>query len=161
MLINELPQEECKAVLERAPVVRLACALDNQPYVVPVHFAYDGQYIYVFSTVGKKIEWMRANPKVCIQTDIETESEWVSVIINGRYEELTEQYPAERKHANTLLAKRYQWWLNALAQRRMTLSDSSIEPLFFRIHIDSMTGLRAAEKDIEIRELLNLLGFPS
>jgi hypothetical protein len=34
----------------------------------------------------------------------------------------------------------------------MTLSDSSIEPLFFRIHIDSMTGLRAAEKDIEIRE---------
>jgi nitroimidazol reductase NimA-like FMN-containing flavoprotein (pyridoxamine 5'-phosphate oxidase superfamily) len=75
----------------------------------------------------------------------------VSVIVNGRYEELTEpRYTAERKHANTLLAlaQRYDWWLNALAQRRMTLGDSSIEPLFFRIHIDSMTGLRATEKDV-------------
>ena len=149
LMINEIPEQECRAVLARAPVARLGCALDNQPYVVPIHFAYDGQYMYVFSTVGKKIEWMRANPKVCIQTDIQIESEWVSVIVNGRYEELAEpQHTAERKHASTLLAKRYQWWLNALAQRRMTLGDSSIEPLFFRIHIDSMTGLRAAEKDV-------------
>jgi nitroimidazol reductase NimA-like FMN-containing flavoprotein (pyridoxamine 5'-phosphate oxidase superfamily) len=136
-------------VLERVPVARLGCASDNQPYVVPIHFAYDGQFIYVFSTVGKKIEWMRANPKVCVQTDIHSEGEWVSVIVNGRYEELTEpRYTAERKHANTLLAQRYDWWLNALAHRRMTLGDSSIEPLFFRIHIDSMTGLRAIEKEV-------------
>jgi uncharacterized protein len=149
MLINEISDQECRAVLARVPVARLGCALDNQPYVVPIHFAYDGQYIYVFSTVGKKIEWMRANPKVCIQTDIHSEGEWVSVIVNGRYEELTEpRYTAERKHANALLAQRYDWWLNALAHRRMTLGDSSIEPLFFRIHIDSMTGLRAIEKDV-------------
>jgi uncharacterized protein len=147
LMINEIPEQECREVLARAPVARLGCALDNQPYVVPINFAYDGQYMYVFSTVGKKIEWMRANPKVCIQTDIQIESEWVSVIVNGRYEELAEpQYTAERKHASRLLAKRYQWWLNALAQRRMTLGDSSIEPLFFRIYIDSMTGLRAAER---------------
>jgi nitroimidazol reductase NimA-like FMN-containing flavoprotein (pyridoxamine 5'-phosphate oxidase superfamily) len=149
MLINEISDQECRAVLERVPVARLGCASDNQPYVVPIHFAYDGQFIYVFSTVGKKIEWMRANPKVCVQTDIQSEGEWVSVIVNGRYEELTEpRYTAERKHANTLLAQRYDWWLNALAHRRMTLGDSSIEPLFFRIHIDSMTGLRAIEKEV-------------
>jgi hypothetical protein len=149
MLINEIPEPECRTVLARVPVARLGCASDNQPYVVPIHFAYDGQFIYVFSTVGKKIEWMRANPKVCVQTDIHSEGEWVSVIVNGRYEELTEpRYTAERKHANALLAQRYDWWLNALAQRRMTLGDSSIEPLFFRIHIDSMTGLRAIEKDV-------------
>lgn len=44
-------------------------------------------------------------------------------------------------HARDLLGKRYQWWLNALAERRMELRDNMIAPLFFRLRIDSMTGL--------------------
>lgn len=35
----------------------------------------------------------------------------VSVIVNGRYEELPEsQYVAEREHARKLLEKRSRWW---------------------------------------------------
>src|SRR5271157_5230817 len=140
MLINEMTTEECSTVLARAPMARLGCSFENQPYVVPIYFAHESDYIYVFSTFGQKIEQMRANPKVCVQTDeIQSASEWVSVIVSGRYQELPEpQYTAERKHASTLLGKRYHWWLNALAERRMKLGDSLIEPLFFRIHIDSM-----------------------
>jgi uncharacterized protein len=150
MLIREMTEKECRGVLERASIGRLGCSLDNQPYVVPVNLAYEPDYLYVFSTFGQKIEWMRANPKVCIEIDeIAKEFQWVSVIANGRYQELPEpQYAAERAHARELLGKRFQWWLNALSERRTKLNDNLIAPLFFRIHIDSMSGLCAlAEHD--------------
>jgi hypothetical protein len=149
MLIREMTETECRALLERASMGRLGCSLDGQPYIVPVYLAYEPDFIYVFSTFGQKIDWMRANPKVCVEIDeIKKESQWLSVIANGRYEELPEpQYAAECAHARELLGKQHQWWLNALAQRRTKLSDSLIAPLFFRIHVASMTGLRTAAED--------------
>ena len=36
MMINEISAHECRAVLERASVGRLGCALNNEPYVVPI-----------------------------------------------------------------------------------------------------------------------------
>ena len=147
MQINEMTGEECSAFLERASLGRLGCSYENQPYVVPIQFAYE-DYLYVFSTFGQKLKWMRANPKVCVQTDeIRNQSEWSSVIVYGEYEELTEpQYTTERTHASSLLAKRYQWWLNALGERQLRVGDSPIEPLFFRVRIQSMTGLRGTEQ---------------
>jgi uncharacterized protein len=148
MEVNEMAAEECKAVLEHASLGRLGCSYENQPYVVPIHFAYDGGHLYVFSTFGQKVKWMRANPKVCVQVDqAQNQSEWTSVIVNGEYEELPgPQYTAERKHASSLLAKRSHWWLNALGERQMRVGDKSIEPLFFRIRILSMSGLRATDE---------------
>jgi len=62
------------------------CSYENQPYVVPIHFAYEDAYLYGFSTFGQKVKWMRANPKVCVQTDkIENQGEWISVIVYGEY----------------------------------------------------------------------------
>jgi nitroimidazol reductase NimA-like FMN-containing flavoprotein (pyridoxamine 5'-phosphate oxidase superfamily) len=67
------------------------------------------------------------------------------VIVNGRYQELPEpQYASECAHARKLLEKRYQWWLNALAERHMEEKDNMITSLFFPIHINSMAGLRAS-----------------
>ena len=145
MMINEITDKECRAILSRGSIGRLGCALDNQPYVVPIYFAYEPDFIYVLSTVGQKIDWMRQNPKVCIQVDeIANQSEWVSVTLNGAYEEVPGPADsAERTHARKLLEKQHRWWLNALAERRAKVDDLLIDPLFFRIHADSMTGLRA------------------
>ena len=38
------------------------------------------------------------------------------------------------------------WWLNALGERQMRVGENSIEPLFFRIRIQSMSGLRATDE---------------
>lgn len=145
MIINEMTEKECRAVLSRGLMGRIGCSLDDQPYVVPIYFAYEPDYIYVLSTFGQKVEWMRANPKVCVQFDeIASQSQWVSVIANGIYEELPEpQFSDERAHARSLLEKQHRWWLNALAERQAKSNEVLIEPLFFRIRTDSMTGLRA------------------
>jgi uncharacterized protein len=78
---NEMTGEECSAFLERASLGRLACSYENQPYVVPIHFAYEDAYLYGFSTLGQKVKWMPAN-----QTDeIQNQGEWISVIAYGEY----------------------------------------------------------------------------
>lgn len=146
MRIVSMSQRECKDLLRRASIGRLACSLDNQPYVVPVSFSYHkDDRIYLFSTVGQKIEWMRQNPKVCLQVDeIGGRSNWLSVVVNGRYLELQEpQYTAERQSALQQLAEYSQWWETPLAERREKMDDVSIEPVFFRIDVASISGLRA------------------
>jgi nitroimidazol reductase NimA-like FMN-containing flavoprotein (pyridoxamine 5'-phosphate oxidase superfamily) len=144
MRIIPISQQECSELLKRVSIGRLACSLDNQPYVVPVAFSYEPEWIYIFSTLGKKIKWMRQNPKVCLQADeIGNRSNWLSVIVTGTYLELREpQYTAEREHALEQLQQYCEWWRNPLAERREQTSDLSIEPVFFRIDIGSMTGLR-------------------
>ena len=70
---------------------RLACCRDEQPYVVPVFLHYDDetQCLYGFATVGQKIDWMRANPKVCIEVDhVADQTNWTTVLAFGRYEEV-------------------------------------------------------------------------
>ena len=68
----------------------------------------------------------------------------MSVIVNCDYEELPEpRYADEREHAQKLLEKRHLSWQNTLGERQLKLGDALIAPMFFRIHIDSMTGLRA------------------
>jgi nitroimidazol reductase NimA-like FMN-containing flavoprotein (pyridoxamine 5'-phosphate oxidase superfamily) len=144
MRIIAMSQQECKELLKRVSIGRLGCSLDDQPYVVPVGFSYEPDYIYIFSTLGKKIKWMRKNPKVCLQADeIGNRSNWLSVIVTGTYLELREpQYTAQLEHALEQLEQYFEWWRNPLAQRREQTSDLSIETVFFRIDIGSMSGLR-------------------
>jgi len=143
--ITPISKQECRELLERVSVGRLACSLENRPYVVPVCFAYESDRIYVFSTFGKKIEWLRENPKVCFQADeIGSRSNWTSVIVDGNYLELREsQYAAERQHAIEVLGKYSEWWKIPLAERLEQTRDLSIKPVLFRIDIESMSGLRA------------------
>jgi len=145
MRIIATSKQECGELLKRVSIGRLACSLDNQPYVVPVAFSYEPDRIYLFSTVGKKIQWMRKNPKVCLQADeIGIRSNWVSVIVTGTYSELREpEFTAQREHALEQLAQYSRYWQNPLAERREQTGDLSMEPVFFRINIGSMSGLRA------------------
>lgn len=96
MFIQEMSESDCFKALTQARFGRLACAHDNQPYVVPIYFACDGPYLYGFlygfTTLGLKVEWMRSNPLVCVELDdVENCEQWTSIVIFGRYEELPEQ----------------------------------------------------------------------
>ena len=98
MGIHEMSRDECLRVLAGARLARLACARENQPYVVPVYLAYHeaSGCLYGFTTPGQKVEWMRANPLVCVELDeIAAYDQWVSVIVTGRYEELPEPSKGE------------------------------------------------------------------
>ena len=147
MLIRELTAPECYDVLKRSSIARLGCARDNQPYVVPVHVYFDGDHLYSFATLGQKIEWMRENPRVCVQVDeIVDRTQWVTVVAFGRYEELLHMpgQEADRERAKELFQSAPDWWQPAAANPRRELRMAMI----YRIHIERVTG-RLAERQQE------------
>lgn len=83
--------EEIEATLRRHRVGRIACSANDRPYLVPITYAYDGQYVYSYSGLGRKIEVMREQPLVCFEVDeIDGDASWRSVITEGRYEEIAD-----------------------------------------------------------------------
>src|ERR1700686_4846685 len=89
MLITKMRSRECREILMRLGYGRLACACNNRPYIVPLYFAYDADRLYCFSTLGRKIEWMRENPLVCLEADeVRGHDDWPSVVILGQYVEI-------------------------------------------------------------------------
>jgi uncharacterized protein len=153
MTITELTIEECRKFLVKTRLGRLACARDNQPYAVPVDFVYDTRdYLYAFSTLGQKIEWMRANPLVCVEFDsIKQQNDWITVVVFGQYEELppTQQFASERIYAYELLSRQPSWWQPAYVGGDQRPPSENAEPIYFRIHISQMTGHRASVDEAE------------
>ncbi|HKO41824.1 MAG TPA: pyridoxamine 5'-phosphate oxidase family protein [Pyrinomonadaceae bacterium] len=138
--------DECIHALKKTKVGRLACARDNQPYLVPINFAFDGTYLYGFTTLGQKIEWMRSNPLVCFEMDeVKGPNEWMSVIVFGRYEELPDQpkFQGARIQAHRYLQERIMWWEPAYISQQHRDLPHSLIPIFYRIHIEKITGHRA------------------
>ncbi len=93
--IYVLPDHEIERLLSTALVGRIACCATEfdggaRPYVVPLAYGYDGESVYAFSGIGRKIHIMRAQPLVSFEVDEAiAEDRWSSVIADGAYEELT------------------------------------------------------------------------
>jgi nitroimidazol reductase NimA-like FMN-containing flavoprotein (pyridoxamine 5'-phosphate oxidase superfamily) len=153
MFIHEMSDFECRKVLQSASVGRIACARDGQPYVVPIYFSFDGTYIYGFTTIGQKVEWMRSNSLVCFEVDqITNRNEWVSIVVFGRYEELpdTPECECARIQAFQFLQKRAMWWEPAYMSQAHRDQPHSLAPVFYRIHIEKMTGHRATSNGEQV-----------
>ncbi|MDQ3656167.1 MAG: pyridoxamine 5'-phosphate oxidase family protein [Chloroflexota bacterium] len=92
--IYVLPDHEIERLLSTALVGRIACCAtefdgEARPYVVPLAYGYDGESVYAFSSLGRKIHIMRAQPLVSFEVDEAiAEDRWSSVIADGGYEEL-------------------------------------------------------------------------
>ncbi|MBA8903139.1 pyridoxamine 5'-phosphate oxidase family protein [Phyllobacterium sp. P30BS-XVII] len=149
MIIREMNQYEIMELLEKtAKVGRLGCSHEGQPYVVPLNFVYRLGFLYAFTTFGKKIEWMRDNPKVCVEFDhIYATNDWQSVVITGRYEELTQapEHMEARNQAFSLLSKRAEWWQPAYVNTVIRDHSRALEPIYFRILVEEKTGHRAVK----------------
>ena len=146
MLIQQLSTAECLEFLSKATTGRLACARGDQPYIVPISLHFDGTAaIYSFSTVGRKIEWMRANPKVCVETDeVIDRFHWTTVVVTGTYEELDdpERDREDRQRALETLRQRPEWWLPGTAE--IAGGESHASTVIYRVRINEVSGRRAA-----------------
>ena len=143
MVVAEMTAQECRAMLARTNVARLACAHDNQPYIVPIHVDLDHEFLYGFATQGQKIEWMRHNPLVCLEIDEFSPEQWATVVVFGHYEELPHQpeYEDWRRVALQLFERHPMWWQPATVP---LAGHAQRAPVAFRIRIDRLTGRRGS-----------------
>jgi nitroimidazol reductase NimA-like FMN-containing flavoprotein (pyridoxamine 5'-phosphate oxidase superfamily) len=146
MVIHELKPDECRAVIAGKNLARLACARDNQPYIVPIlcYYDRDGDCLYSVAAHGRKIDWMRANPNVCVEfSEIDDQFHWRTILVFGRYEELTDS-PADdqlRRRAHELVEQRREWWFPAMQKPE---PGAPARTVVYRIRIDKLTGRWAA-----------------
>lgn len=146
ILIHELTREESLAFLGAKRFARLGCAWKGQPYVMPIRIARDGDHLYGFATVGRKIEWMRKNPLICVEADeIESLHEWCSVVVFGHYAELprTPDCDKERHRAHTLLWPDNEVWEPGYARTITHGKAQALEAVHFRIDLGEVSGRRA------------------
>lgn len=146
MIVRGLDKQQMMSVLASNKLGRLACVKDGQPYVVPITFSFSESCLYSFSMPGQKIDWMRLNPKVCLQVDeFSSSRDWKSVVIDGFYEELPDRigYKHHREHAWSLLSKHASWW--EPGSLKPIASELATPHLFYRIVIENMTGRQAID----------------
>ena len=109
------------AILNRCEVLRLALCANNQPYIVPMNFAYqlidDKVVIYLHcASFGTKVDIMRKNNSVCFEADCfyqalkdqvacNWSAEYESVIGQGVISELQDE--PQKTHALNTLMKRH------------------------------------------------------
>ena len=111
--VKDMSMGEMQALLLRVELGHLGCTRDGHPYVVPMHFAYDGQDIYFITTEGTKTEFIAANHEVCFQVEEITDpTNWRSVMVIGDAHRLSK--PDEIERAMQLLTERNQTLTPAL-----------------------------------------------
>ena len=141
-MIGELTNDQIDQVLASQMVGRIGCHVEERTYIVPVAFAFDGQYIYAHSRNGLKISMMRKNPTVCFEVDIiENMGNWRSVIVQGVYEEL--KTGALQLLAFKLLSDRLSPVRTSQAARPSSKTppgEKKMRPVFFRIVVREKSG---------------------
>jgi nitroimidazol reductase NimA-like FMN-containing flavoprotein (pyridoxamine 5'-phosphate oxidase superfamily) len=134
-----------ESVLQESKVCRIGLSRDNEPYVVPVIFAYKENCIYFHSAhEGKKIDIIQQNNRVCVEIDALNGVvagkkaclfglKYISVIASGKASFITDL--DEKSATLDLLMQKYsdqtQWSFFPTAVEKMNV---------IKIELDELTG---------------------
>jgi nitroimidazol reductase NimA-like FMN-containing flavoprotein (pyridoxamine 5'-phosphate oxidase superfamily) len=140
---------EIEAVLQAALVCRIAMAVGDVPYVVPVHFAVSAGCLYFHCAAsGRKIDMLHINPTVCFEVDMpgdlvsgKTACSWGmkyrSVIGFGQAAFI--EHASEKKQALDILMKKY------AGDDNFSYDDDWLDKVcVIGVRIDKITGKRSA-----------------
>jgi nitroimidazol reductase NimA-like FMN-containing flavoprotein (pyridoxamine 5'-phosphate oxidase superfamily) len=154
-MFGTLNTEEIETVLRHQLIGRIGCSANGTTYVVPISYAYDGEFIYSITSEGMKVNLMRQNPHVCFEVEeIPDLGNWKSVICWGEYEELPNR--TERHQALQLLIDRQ---LPVVTSAKTKLSPSwpflpdnidSVKGIVFRIRLYKKTGKYEKQEEVPV-----------
>ncbi|MCO5221890.1 MAG: pyridoxamine 5'-phosphate oxidase family protein [Thermomicrobiales bacterium] len=91
-VIRHLDEAGIEALLTSSIAGRIACNQPgDRPYLVPLAYAYDGESVYAISGPGRKLDLMRADPRVSFEVDrVDASDRWESVVADAEFEEVTD-----------------------------------------------------------------------
>src|SRR5207237_7389486 len=137
--VSDMSPAEMYALLQRESFGHLGCARDGRPYVVPMHYAYDGKDLYFFTTQGMKTQFIEANPQVCLQIEEVTDStKWRSVMVIGRANELTTS--EEMQRAMKLITERNPSLTPAISATQLDSLGRAVDIALYRITPEIIDG---------------------
>lgn len=136
MSISKLGDKDSLAILREGTLGRLGCIALGWPYVVPVNYFFDGTDFYLHTLPGKKLDALRANPRVCLQVDeIKNSYNWRSVIAYGTFEEISNAETQEN-----VLIRLYRRFPH-MTPVESWLVEGAKGTIVFRIKVEEITGM--------------------
>ena len=144
-MIGILNPQQIEELLKSQTFGRIGCHADGETYIVPISYAYDGNYIYCHTNEGKKATMLRKNPSVCFEVEeMKTMANWKCVVVQGVFEELKDQ--KERNEAMQTLLNRYLPIISSVTTHLGELwpfypnDTKDINGVVFRIAVKEKTG---------------------
>jgi uncharacterized protein len=144
-MFGNLNAEEIESLLNVQLIGRIGCHWNNTTYIVPISYAYDGEFVYAITHEGMKIDIMRQNPQVCFEVEnISDLANWQTAVCWGQFMELSNE--TERREGLKILYNRP---LPVVTSDTTRLSPSwpfrpdnlnKIEGVVFRIRLLKKTG---------------------
>jgi nitroimidazol reductase NimA-like FMN-containing flavoprotein (pyridoxamine 5'-phosphate oxidase superfamily) len=104
-----------------------------------MHYAYDGESLYLLTTEGTKTRFIADNPEVCLQVEeVESERQWRSVMAFGRAEPITQ--PEAMEQAMQIIAAGHPSLQPALGQTQIDSWGRSSRVALYRIRPHTIDG---------------------
>ncbi|QJD98215.1 hypothetical protein HH214_21205 [Mucilaginibacter robiniae] len=145
-MLRTLNDTEIQEVLKSNFLARIGCTDGTKVYVVPIHYHYEENAVLCYSLEGLKIDLMRKHTSVCLEVDeIRDANHWRCVVINGRYEEITNENELgdlRPRYTEYLIRQRVSLPSESPNADQLESTDlhSNTAQVFFRIKYESISG---------------------
>ena len=144
-MLGELNNPQIQNVLSSQAIGHIACSDGKKPYIVPVTYAFDGEYIYGQMQEGTKLQLLRKNRNVCFEVDmIVNMANWQTVLVYGKFEELKgdEAVKARELLFNRVFPLVTSSTIHSFGHEESSLSsdDNRIKPVMYRIKVSQVSG---------------------
>ncbi|MEV8213244.1 pyridoxamine 5'-phosphate oxidase family protein [Leifsonia sp. NPDC077715] len=123
--VQELSRDECRELLKRGELGRLATAAGGESDIFPVNYYSDGDRILIRTAPGTKLLELTVHSAVAFETDGYTDDEAWSVVVHGRARQLDSQAEVDEADQAPLRP-----WIPTLKYR------------YVHIDIDALSGRR-------------------
>lgn len=141
---SDLTTEECKALLARSRIGRIAYILANRADIEPIAHVFDHGWLFGRTSPGTKLKALAHRPWVAFEVDeVEGQFDWESVVVHGSFHILE----SEGSEYDVSLYARAVKLIKAIDPLMGTTGDpASFRTTLFGIHIDEMVGRRARSR---------------
>ena len=132
---GELTKSECRQVFGRNKVGRLAFVAGDSVDIVPVHYVFDGEWIYGRTSGGSRLSTIRDGQRVALEIDEHRGTfDWLSAVAYGPFSIFCYTPDDDEESETAWIVRRY--------FPRAVGGDDPIpfRNQFFRIHASEITG---------------------
>ena len=140
--VTEMSEAECRALLLRHQVGRMAYSLNDRVDITPIHYVYSDGWLFARTSHGGKMDILAVAPYVAFEVDeVEGVFDWRSVVVHGTV------YRMERDGSPHDAAN----WARGIELLRAIVPETGTDDdpvpyrsLVFGIYVHSLTGRRSS-----------------
>jgi nitroimidazol reductase NimA-like FMN-containing flavoprotein (pyridoxamine 5'-phosphate oxidase superfamily) len=139
-VFSALDEADARSLLARHNVGRVAYSLRDRVDIEPVHYAYDGEWVFGRTSVGTKLSALAHNPWCAFEADeVHGLFDWASVVVKGSFHLLDPEGGSPDAYRRALHL------LSALVPDTFSPNDPAPHrTILFGIYVSEITGRSAS-----------------